>query len=185
MLGGDMKIEEFLSKAPDPPAQKTICNAVEELKALNAAPPADALQRSAAMAPFMFSGAICCYNACDFEDIKIGCKGEEEFLCCLLSGCLAAGEEKKPVGMLPVSGAEKIKLGLPCCTAGIKVPSVLIAGSSHCLCMKGAASFPFGGPVPGPVCGICAFQIMPDMGFMKPPPAGSVAQQVMGNTIGK
>ena len=36
MLGGDIKIEEFLSKAPDPPAQKTISNAVEELKALGA-----------------------------------------------------------------------------------------------------------------------------------------------------
>jgi len=65
------------------------------------------------------------------------------------------------------------KLGLPCCTYGLKMPDKLCLGTGECLCMKSAAALPFTGPVPKPVCAICAFQIMPEMGFMKPPPSGA------------
>merc|ERR1712113_190955 len=98
--------------------------------------------------------------------------GEEEFLCIEEKVCLAANEKKYDVGVLKEDDFI-CKLGLPCCTLGLKVPSVLVKSSGQFLFVKSAASFPFGGDVPGPVCAICAFRILPSpMGFMKPPKEG-------------
>ena len=62
------------------------------------------------------------------------------------------------------------KVGLPCCTCGLKIPDKLCLGTGECLCCKQAQALPFVDPVSAPVCAICGFQIMPEMGFMKPPP---------------
>lgn len=35
-------------------------------------------------------------------------------------------------------------------------------------------AFPFAGKVPGPICAICCIQLIPNMGFMKPPGGGGV-----------
>ena len=66
-----------------------------------------------------------------------------------------------------------LKCGLPCCTLGLKVPDKLCLGVGECLCTKSAAALPFTGPVSAPVCAICGFSIMPQVGCMKPPPGGS------------
>ena len=132
------------------------------------------------MPEFMFDGFICCYRACDFEDILIGCKGEEEFLCIQEKFCCAGNVDKFPVGMIKEDGAI-LKCGLPCCTYGLIMPKVLIKGGGKFLCMRGAASFPFDSElVPGPVCACLAFRLLPSpMGFMLPPTANAPGQEEM------
>ena len=130
------------------------------------------------MPEFVFGATICCYESCDFDNILMGCKGEEEFLCIQEKVCLAAGEPQFGIGMIKEDGF-MIKCGLPCCTYGLKVPSVLVKGGGQCLFVKSAASFPFDGDlVPGVVCAICAFRILPGpAGFMKPPKEGGAPGQ--------
>ena len=122
----------------------------------------------------MYTGFICCYSAFDLDNILICCKGAGEFLwlCIQEKFCLAANEAQFPIGMIKEDGFI-VKCGLPCCTCGLKKPTVLVAGSSQCLCIKGAASFPFSSEyVAKPVCAVCFLQCMPEVGCMKPPPGG-------------
>jgi len=126
---------------------------------------------SAAIMPeFMFSGTICHMTTCDLGNIPgvMLCKGSNEFLCLESKACLAAGDQY-PIGLIKEDGFI-CKLGLPCCTYGLKIPDKLCLGKGECLCMKSAQACPFVSPITKPVCAICAFQLMPQMGFMKPPP---------------
>jgi len=68
----------------------------------------------------MFSGCICCFNEIDTDDILIGCKGTNECLCLEEKCCIAANEEPHPIGLISEDNFI-LKLGLPCCTCGIKV----------------------------------------------------------------
>eukprot|EP00441_Pelagodinium_beii_P036369 CAMPEP_0197643576 /NCGR_PEP_ID=MMETSP1338-20131121/16841_1 /TAXON_ID=43686 ORGANISM="Pelagodinium beii, Strain RCC1491" /NCGR_SAMPLE_ID=MMETSP1338 /ASSEMBLY_ACC=CAM_ASM_000754 /LENGTH=135 /DNA_ID=CAMNT_0043216843 /DNA_START=90 /DNA_END=497 /DNA_ORIENTATION=+ len=133
------------------------------------------------MPEFIFDGFICCYDACDFDNILAGCKGKQEMLCCKQQSCCAAGEPSFGIGMLD-KGDMMCNVGLPCCTYGLLVPKVLVAGSGQCLCMKRVASFPFNSEfVPGPVLACCAIRCLPGPpGFMKPPKEGGApAQETM------
>jgi len=122
------------------------------------------------MPEFMFSGTICHMTTCDLGNIPgvMLCKGSNEFLCLESKACLAAGDQY-PIGLIKEDGFI-CKLGLPCCTYGLKIPDKLCLGKGECLCMKSAQACPFVSPITKPVCAICAFQLMPQMGFMKPPP---------------
>jgi len=124
------------------------------------------------MPEFMFSACICQYTSCDFGNIPgtLLCTGSNECLCIEEKFCCAAGE-KFPIGVIKDEGFI-LKLGLPCCTCGLKMPDKLCLAEQACLCMKMAAALPFTGPVSKPVCAICAFSLMPEMGFMTPPPSG-------------
>jgi len=123
------------------------------------------------MPEFVFSAFICDYLSCNFDNIPglILCKGKSEFLCIEEKICLAGGEDQFPIGLIKEDGFI-CKLGLPCCTMGLKIPDKLCLRDGECLCMKGAGALPFAGPVPAPVCAICAFSLIPEMGLMKPPP---------------
>ena len=57
----------------------------------------------------------------------------------------AAGEEQFPIGLISQDGFI-CKVGLPCCTCGLKMPDMkdLISGEGQCLCCLGRAQFPFG-----------------------------------------
>jgi len=129
------------------------------------------------MPEFVFSATICNYTSCNFDNIPgiILCKGTSEFLCIEEKGCLVAGEEQFPIGLIKEDGFI-CKLGLPCCTYGLKMPDKLCLGTGECLCIKSAAALPFVGPVPKPMCAICAFSLMPEVGLMKPPPAAGAPQ---------
>ena len=82
--------------------------------------------------------------------------------------CLAANATAFQVGMIQEEGFI-CKIGLPCCTFGLKKPTVLCLGTGKCLCIKQAAAFPFAaGTVDGPVCAICCLQCAPNMGCAKP-----------------
>jgi hypothetical protein len=159
------------------------------------------LQENMAPPEFLFSACICCYDSIDLEKILILGRGEQTFICIEEKFCCAANDTPLPVGMVKEDGFI-CKLGLYCCTAGLKKPDTknLISGVSHMLCFKSVAQFPFGdkgafAPSPSfpcvtiahlrdcaraprasavgkPVCAICAFSIMPEQGCMKPPPGG-------------
>ena len=99
------------------------------------------------MAPpeFLFSATICCYSSLDLEKILILGRGEQTFICIEEKFCCAANDTPLPVGMVKEDGFI-CKLGLYCCTAGLKKPDMknLISGVSHVLCFKSVAQFPFG-----------------------------------------
>ena len=130
------------------------------------------------MPEFLWQAVICNYSSCDFDNIMAGCKGANECLCVKEECCCAAGEPQFGIGMLD-KGDMMCKIGLPCCTCGLKAPSVLCAGSGQFLCMKQAQSFPFNPDyVAGPTCGCCAIRLLPGPpGFMLPPKAGGAPPQ--------
>jgi len=137
------------------------------------------------MPEFIFEGMICSYQSCDFYNILAGCKGTNEFLCVNEEMCCAAGEPQFGIGMLD-KGDMMCKIGLPCCTCGLRMPRVLCLGSGQFLCMKSAASFPFHADfVPGPVLACCAIRCLPGPpGFMKPPQEGKApAQETMAEEV--
>merc|ERR1719356_955827 len=126
------------------------------------------------MPEFVFSACICNYTACDFDNIPgtLLCKGREECLCIEEKFCCATNVEHYPIGLIKEDGF-LCKIGLPCCTCGLKIPDKLCLGEGNCLCCRAAAALPFTDPVSAPVCAICAFSIIPEMGFMKPPPGST------------
>ena len=124
---------------------------------------------------FMWSGCICCYNSCEMDDMLIGCAGEGDELCIYSKVCLGVPNESNPV--MPVGMVQEegyiCKISAPCCQYGCKKPTVCVSSKGQCLCMKGAASFPFNEAVPGPVCGFCGIKILPGpVGFLQPYDAG-------------
>lgn len=121
----------------------------------------------------VYSACICCYSAFNMSDMMMGCAGQEEFLCIEAKACLGAGEAF-PVGMIKEDGFI-CKIGLPCCTYGLKMPQVLCLGAGQCLCCKSAAAFPFKDPVPGPICAVCCLQCLPNAGCAKPATKGGGA----------
>merc|ERR1711972_226187 len=77
--------------------------------------------------------------------------------------------EKLPIGLIKEDDMI-FKVGLGCCTWGVKMPKVCIAGKQDCLCVKGAASFPFSDDFVGkPVCAICFFSVMPEVDSSRAP----------------
>lgn len=93
----------------------------------------------------MYSGCICCYSAFNFDKIFVLCKGSSTCICIEQKQCLAAGEPTFPVGLIQEEGFI-CKLGLPCCTYGLKMPDTndLISSDAVCLCARSVAQFPFG-----------------------------------------
>jgi len=131
-----------------------------------------------APAEFMFNAFGCCFNSCDLQNILVGCKGKEEFLCIKEEACLASNESQFGCGFSKdMKEGDLCNITLPCYVCAIKKPSVCVLGAGQCLFMKSAASFPFSkDAVPAPVCAICAFRILPGpMGCMQPPPQPTAA----------
>ena len=125
------------------------------------------------MSKFMYSGCICCQTTCNFEEIMLLCKGDGTCICTEGKCCLAANAAQFPIGLIKEDGFI-LKLGLPCCTCGLKVPDMknLISVEEHCLCLQAQAQFPFGDKIPKPVCAVCFVQCLPGIAVLKPPPSG-------------
>lgn len=121
----------------------------------------------------MYSGCICGYSALNFDKIFMLCKGSGTCICVEQKQCLAAGEPQFPIGMIKEDGFI-CKVGLPCCTFGLKTPDMkdLISSDAECLCLRSVAQFPFGDKVSKPVCAVCFLQCLPEVGCMKPGPGG-------------
>jgi hypothetical protein len=129
------------------------------------------------MAPIMCSACICCYQAIDLDDIQILLNEKTEFICFVHECCLAVDkiDNHLGIGLVTDTGNKEIcKLGLACCTVGLKTPTVLISGMSHCLCFKQAQSFPFDSAyVSDPVCAWCFLQLLPNVGCAVQAPTSS------------
>jgi hypothetical protein len=127
---------------------------------------------------FMFSGCICCFNGCDFDNIMLCCKGSRECLCLVNEHCLAANVDPYGIGMVTDEG-EICKIGLFCCTCGLKIPEVLCMGVTQCLCLVEVQSFPFDPAyVAEPVSACVLFQCLPEVGCAKPWPASSALDEI-------
>ena len=121
----------------------------------------------------MFSGFICCYQAVNLEHIVLCCHGSNECLCLVNETCFAINGSHFGIGMVTdKSNKEICKIGLFCCTCGIKMPQVLCAGASQVLCCEQVQSFPFDADfVDKPVCAYLCVQCLPEFGIAKPPPS--------------
>merc|ERR1719424_1998988 len=110
----------------------------------------------------MYTGCICCYTSFNFDKIFILAKGSGTCLCIEEKCCLAAGEPQFPIGMIKQDGFI-CKLGLPCCTFGLKTPDAkdLLSSDGECLCVRQVAQFPFGDKISKPVCAVCCLQCAP------------------------
>mmetsp|Transcript_4622 Transcript_4622/g.9916 ORF Transcript_4622/g.9916 Transcript_4622/m.9916 type:complete len:168 (-) Transcript_4622:216-719(-) len=118
----------------------------------------------------VFSACICCYAAFDCKNILVGLKNDSSCLCLENKCCIAANMPMYPVGLVPDEGMV-CKLGLPCCTLGLKNNvNPLCLGDSQCLCCKEKASLPFVKEVvPGPICVVYGLQCTPNCGCCQPP----------------
>ena len=93
----------------------------------------------------VISACICCYDVCNLEKILILARGECFFVCFEEKFCCVANDTPFPVGMVKEDGFI-CKLGLHCCTAGLKTPDMkkLFGFFAQCLCCKCIGQFPFG-----------------------------------------
>ena len=87
--------------------------------------------------------ACCCCNALIWTDTAkfIGCSGVSECLCIKEEFCCKANTPQMPI-VLGAAEGFICKLGLPCCSCGLKVPTIILKGKSQCLCIVGNAAFP-------------------------------------------
>lgn len=120
----------------------------------------------------MFSGCLCCFTGCDLDNIMLCCKGSTELLCFVNEHCCAANVDPYGIGIVTDETNHEIcKLGMFCCTCGLKKPEVLCSGASHFCCIVQVQSFPWDKDyVADPVCAFCCFQCLPEMGCAKPYP---------------
>ena len=113
------------------------------------------------MPPYLFSACVCCYTAFDTDDFKILTKEHNEVLCLSHDCCIAVGDDGYGIGLVTESD-EICKIALLCCSLGLKMPTVLCKGASHCLCIKEGHSLPFDTEtVSEPICAICCVQLLP------------------------
>ena len=134
------------------------------------------------MPPCQVSAFICGWQACDLENITLCCKGGGECLCCVGEHCLDPKEPPLGPGMITKDG-EICKLGLFCCSCGLKAPEVCCNSFDRCLCCSEAASFPFGEDkyVTQPHCAYCCIMCLPECGCCKPP--GKDAPTMLDGTM--
>lgn len=93
------------------------------------------------MAPVMWNACCCCYDACDCDNTIICCKGRTECLCLVREACLSLDEEPLGVGLVTnKANKECCKIGLYCCTCGIKTPETIHSSASQCLFFKSVCS---------------------------------------------
>lgn len=127
------------------------------------------------MAPKLCTAFLCTYQACDFDDCIVLCKGSDECLCLVSEHCLALGEESLGIGMVTNEAQGEIcKIGIGICTCGLKQPKVLCAGVDQVCCIVGAQSLPFDDAYVGkPVCAYCCLACAPECGCCVNAPASS------------
>eukprot|EP00550_Attheya_septentrionalis_P001405 CAMPEP_0198288744 /NCGR_PEP_ID=MMETSP1449-20131203/7154_1 /TAXON_ID=420275 /ORGANISM="Attheya septentrionalis, Strain CCMP2084" /LENGTH=130 /DNA_ID=CAMNT_0043986951 /DNA_START=196 /DNA_END=588 /DNA_ORIENTATION=- len=108
------------------------------------------------------------------------CKGSDECLCIVSEHCLAMGVDSLGCGMVTDESKNEIcKIGVPCCTLGLKKPEIVCAGVDQCLCMVGAHSFPYNDKYVGkPVCAVYCLSCAPEVGCCVEAPVSSVLKEL-------
>jgi hypothetical protein len=121
---------------------------------------------------YVFSALYCCFNGVDMDNIMLCCKGETEFLCCVNEHCCAAMVEPFGIGMVTdQQKGEFCKLGMFCCTCGLKKPQVFCSGATQFMCLVQVQSLPLDPyHVKEPACAYCCISCLPTMGCAEPLP---------------
>ena len=99
------------------------------------------------------------------------------------TGC-AANTDPFGIGMVTnESNGEICKLGMFCCTCGLKKPQVLCVGASQFLCLAQVQSYPFNKDyVAEPLCAYCFSQCLPEMGCFNPFPECAALDKIKEHT---
>uniref|UniRef100_A0A7S3MBB3 Uncharacterized protein n=1 Tax=Spumella elongata TaxID=89044 RepID=A0A7S3MBB3_9STRA len=88
-------------------------------------------------------GACCCCNSVIWTDFPafVGCSGTQECLCIEEKFCIKQGVDPWPC----ITGTAEgyiCKIGAPCCTCGIKQPTILVKGKGQCCCFINNVALP-------------------------------------------
>lgn len=88
-------------------------------------------------------GGCCCCNQVIWTDFPafVGCGGQVECLCIKEEFCLRQGATPLPI----ITGTAEgfiCKLGLPCCSCGLKNPEILVKGKGQCCCFINNVALP-------------------------------------------
>jgi hypothetical protein len=128
----------------------------------------------------VFSGCICCYQSVNLGEITLCCQGSTELLCIVSETCLAVNAQPLGIGLVTdKSNKEICKIGLFCCTLGLKMPEVCCSAASQCLCCEEVASLPFDSDYVGkPVCAYLCVQCLPEFGILVEPPSCPALQKM-------
>ena len=115
----------------------------------------------------LVSALGCCFGALYTEvPACIGCSGKQECLCIEEEFCLKLGTTPIAAGLKTGDGYI-CKLGLFCCSCGLKTPSVLCKGKSQCLCLVSQGAFPTTDDIPC-MCAYLGLACYPNFGCCKP-----------------
>jgi hypothetical protein len=127
---------------------------------------------------FMVTGCVCIWCGFDLDRVMLCSKLQSEMLCFTHEHCLAANHDHLGIGLLNAP-AECCKLGCFCCTCGLKIPEVLFQGAGQAWCVTAAMSFPWHKDyVESPVCAVCGFQCIPDLGCAKTYPVSNALLKI-------
>eukprot|EP00934_Nitzschia_sp_Nitz4_P005801 Nitzschia sp. Nitz4//scaffold64_size103689//85163//86314//NITZ4_004447-RA/size103689-snap-gene-0.121-mRNA-1//1//CDS//3329556163//5791//frame0 len=133
----------------------------------------------------MCNACCCCYDACDFNNPILCCKGAGDCLCFRESCCIAVNTPHKGCGCTgDKNRGEFCKLGLFCYDCALVMPTKLCACANQCLCCYSVASLPCSPEyVPNFVCTICCpgLMISPRCGCCVAPPPCPALDKVLRN----
>ena len=129
----------------------------------------------------MFTGCICCYHACDFEDIVWCYVNKGDCLCLRHDFCMAVNIEPKRCGMTTdTTKGECCKISCFCCDCGLINPTVLCNGASQCLCFQNVSALPFDDDyLSDCVCAYYCIQCAPRCGCCVAPPHCKALRQTI------
>ncbi|CAB9516852.1 expressed unknown protein [Seminavis robusta] len=116
--------------------------------------------------PLMFKAACCMWQACDFDDVALGCKGKSQVLCLTREISCAVGEPMTGCGLVTnKDNKECCKIGLLCCAYGLKEPETCCKAAGQFFCLKEAAALPLDEEYVGePVFALYCLSCLPEVG---------------------
>jgi hypothetical protein len=131
--------------------------------------------------PYLFRAFICCYEAWDFDDYIVGCKGKRQTLCVTSEMACALGEPLTECGMITnKDNKEFCKIGCMFCTYGCKDPDTCCNQAGQCCCIKTVGALPLDDKFLGePVCAYYCLACAPKFGcLVRAPPCPALARSV-------
>jgi len=116
--------------------------------------------------PCLISAFLCIYQALDFEDCIVGCKGKSQLLCLTREVACAVGEPTTGCGMVTnPDNKECCKIGCVFCSHGCKEPETCTKGAVQICCLKEAVALPCDKEhLDEPVCAHCCLACAPKFG---------------------
>jgi hypothetical protein len=90
----------------------------------------------------VFAGCPCCHQLLWLDCMSNpGCAGVNECVCIKEEFCCRQGVEPMPI-VVGVAEGFLCKIGLPCCSCGLKVPEICMKAKGQCCCFIANAAIP-------------------------------------------